>query len=427
MLAKYAIVLVIYSFSKLSSLPLPRSLTERFNIEYVANLETKEIISQKITSKNISEEPFYIIDLGELTRSYQQWTSLLPRVKPFYAVKCNPDEVLIKTLASLGAGFDCASDQEISQIISYGVSPKEIIMANPCKPIAHLETAKKLCVSWLTFDNEAELYKIKKHYPDASLILRILPDDSHSLMRFGSKFGAASTSWPQLFETAKKLKLSVIGISFHVGSGCTSAQAFTDAVKLARQAFDSAAQAGLTLTILDIGGGFPGNDDGPVTFKEIAESLSPVLDELFPTKENLQIIAEPGRYMAQKTHILATNIYAKRSIDPIQNANSSFLYYINDGVYGSFNCIFFDHAHPVPFPLKEIPQNTVLYKSKIFGPTCDSLDLVSEESMLPEMYIGDWLFFPNMGAYTTTASSSFNGFKTKTKFYVYSYNKNFVS
>lgn len=403
------------------SSPLPNELIKEFNVEHHPRMNPKELVMEKISTKNITEEPFYIIDLGTLTRLYQQWTTLLPRVKPFYAIKCNPDPAIIKTLAALGAGFDCASAQEIAQVVSYGIHPSEIIMANPCKPISHLEIAKKLGVSWLTFDNEAELYKIKKHYPNAKLFLRILPDDSHSLMRFGSKFGAPSSSWNQLFATAKKLDLSIIGISFHVGSGCTSANAFIEAVKLARQAFDVAAQAGFNLNILDIGGGFPGNDHEIVTFKEIATALRPTLDDLFPPKENFQIIAEPGRYMAQQTHTLATSVYAKRAIAAEHSADTSYLYYINDGVYGSFNCIFFDHAHPAPFPLKTVPHDTPLFQSKIFGPTCDSLDLISANSLLPEMHIGEWLYFPHMGAYTTTASSSFNGFKTKAKFYVYTH------
>lgn len=412
--------MLMCTFSTLFSFPLPNGLIEEFNVEYHPRMSAKELVTQKITSNNLTEEPFYVVDLGELTRLYQQWIALLPRVKPFYAVKCNPDSAIIKTLASLGAGFDCASAQELSQVISYNIDPSDIIMANPCKPFAHIETAKTLGIKWLTFDNKDELYKIKKTYPEASLILRILPDDSHSLMRFGSKFGAPSTSWKELFVTAKELGLSVIGLSFHVGSLCTSANAFVDAVKLARKAFDVAAEAGLALNILDIGGGFPGSDDSKVTFKEIANALRTALDELFPAKENFQIIAEPGRYMAHRTHTLATSVYAKRATATETPSASSYLYYINDGVYGSFNSIFFDHAHPIPFPLKHVAVDAPLYQSTIFGPTCDSLDLVSENTLLPEMHVGDWLFFPNMGAYTTTASSSFNGFKTKNKFYVYS-------
>ena len=320
----------------------------------------------------------------------------------------------------LGAGFDCASQGEITQVLSYGVEPERIIMANPCKPPSHIIAAKNYGVARMTFDNVEELQKIKKCFPQAECVLRILPDDSHSIMRFGTKFGAPVSSWSNIFKTARDLAIRIVGISFHVGSGCMSAQAFSEALKLTRAAFDVAHQFGFCLTLLDIGGGFPGNDNNSrVSFPQIAAAITPVLEELFPSY--IQVIGEPGRYMASETHFLATTVCSRRYIEPNANDKADelrYLYYINDGVYGSFNCIFFDHAHPVPIPLNN-DSNVPLHNSKVFGPTCDSLDVVAASVALPEMEIGDWMYFNSMGAYTTAAASAFNGFKTRTMFYVY--------
>lgn len=85
------------------------------------------------------------------------------------------------------------------------------------------------------------------------------------------------------------------------------------------------------------------------------------------------------------------------------------MYYINDGVYGSFNCILYDHQVIVPQPLDEYP-GAIYRNSSIWGPTCDSLDQVVENIMLPEMKIGDWFVFEDMGAYTLPVASPFNGF-----------------
>jgi len=400
---------------------LPDSLREEYNVEILPmTMSTADIIRRKIDKESIVEGPFYIVDLGVLARQYQKWVTLMPRVKPFYAVKCNPEPALIKTLAALGAGFDCASQGEITQVLSYGVEPERIIMANPCKPPSHIVAAKNYGVSRMTFDNVDELQKIKKCFPNAECVLRILPDDSHSVMRFGTKFGAPVSSWANIFKAARDLSLKVVGISFHVGSGCMSAQAFSEALKLARAAFDVAEQFGFCLTLLDIGGGFPGNDnDTRVSFPEIAEAIVPVLEELFPSY--IDVIGEPGRYMASETHSLAATVCSRRYVEPAPGDKEDalrYLYYINDGVYGSFNCIFFDHAHPTPIPLK-VDSETPLVNCKVFGPTCDSLDVVAALHPLPEMAIGDWMYFNSMGAYTTAAASAFNGFKTKTMFYVY--------
>jgi ornithine decarboxylase len=356
-------------------------------------------------------------------RQYEQWTTLLPRVKPFYAVKCNPDPGLVKTLAHIGAGFDCASHGEIMQVLSYGVDPTRIIMANPCKMASHITGARNLGVSMFTFDNTDELVKIQRLYPNAELVLRILTDDSHSLMRFGSKFGAPPCSWTKIFKTARDLNMNIVGVSFHVGSGCMSPVAFTEALRRARSVFDLAERFGFGLDFLDIGGGFPGSDEGTIRFSEVARAITPVLDELFPP--HVRVIGEPGRYLAHSTHTLACTVYARRYIDPemtaeVPGADSAlrYLYYINDGVYGSFNCIFFDHAHPAPIPLRR-KEKAPAHKCKIFGPTCDSMDVVAAELELPELSVGDWLYFENMGAYTTASASRFNGFKTSSFYYVY--------
>ncbi|PIO71621.1 Pyridoxal-dependent decarboxylase, sheet domain protein [Teladorsagia circumcincta] len=95
-----------------------------------------------------------------------------------------------------------------------------------------------------------------------------------------------------------------------------------------------------------------------------------------------------------------------------------FMYYVNDGVYGSFNCILFDHVDPVGAPLfDEIVEE---YPSTIWGPTCDSLDKIEDQKMMRMMSVGEWIVYQNMGAYTCSASTTFNGFQRPNAVYVIS-------
>lgn len=128
------------------------------------------------------------------------------------AVKCNPDSMMLKLLAALGVGFDCASKLEIQTILSMGVDPGRIIYANPCKQASFIRYAAQKEVRMMTFDNVDELHKIKQHFPSAQLVLRILADDSKSLCRLGLKFGASLESVDQLLQTAQNLELDVIGV-----------------------------------------------------------------------------------------------------------------------------------------------------------------------------------------------------------------------
>lgn len=88
-------------------------------------------------------------------------------------------------------------------------------------------------------------------------------------------------------------------------------------------------------------------------------------------------------------------------------ASEKKLYYLSDGVYGSFNNIVFDHANPLPIPLKIYEESVEVHKSCLFGPTCDSIDVICKDVDLPELEIDDWIYFPNMGAYTISSASSF--------------------
>ena len=64
-------------------------------------------------SSSDDKDAFYVADLGDIVKKYMRWHKALPRVISFYAVKCNDSEAVVKTLAVLGAGFDCASKMEI--------------------------------------------------------------------------------------------------------------------------------------------------------------------------------------------------------------------------------------------------------------------------------------------------------------------------
>lgn len=366
-----------------------------------------------------AESAYFVADLSQVYRQHDRWKRLLPEIEPFYAVKCNPDPYVLRLLAALGTGFDCASHGEISQVLRTDVCPDRIIFANPCKAVSFIKNAARSGVNVMTFDNADELYKVARANPSAQLVLRILTDDSKSLCRLGLKFGAPLVTVPGLLAKARELRLNVIGISFHVGSGCYDSSAFADAIGCARTAFDMGLAAGYEFTLLDVGGGFE-----DATFEETADVLRNAIDLHFPDRAGLRIIAEPGRFFVARAFTLATNIIARRArsdgatteVQDEGDDQPSVMYYINEGVYGSFNCILFDHQEVHPYVLSmngsfHLVGTEDLRTCSIWGPTCDSVDCVCPMTKLPaELRVGDWLVFNNMGAYTICAASQFNGF-----------------
>jgi ornithine decarboxylase len=205
----------------------------------------------------------------------------------------------------------------------------------------------------------------------------------------------------------------------------------------ARRVFDQGLELGFNFTLLDVGGGFPGADikDG-ITFEKVAAVLGPIVDRLFP--RDIRVISEPGRYYVASAFTICTNIIGRRSILPpaVPNEkpvvetedNQEFMYYVNDGMYGSFNCIIFDHQVVEPKVLMkddvhmfgQTLQETH-FESSVWGPTCDSIDCLNKSARLPKLEPGDWLYYENMGAYTICAASQFNGFRKSEVIYTNTY------
>ena len=398
---------------------LDNSLLQKYDVKlYGSDKDTYNIINDFLED-NQSERAFYIINLGALTDSYNNWLRLLPNVKPYYAVKCNPNPVILDALASLNCNFDCASENEMKMVIEITKDPSRIIFANPCKMSSQIRYARANDVDLMTFDCEEELYKIKLYHPYAKLVLRIAVDDSKSRCKFNKKFGCKLTQVEELLNIVKTLKLAVIGFSFHVGSGCSSSDTFYTAIQECRNAYDIASKIGINISLIDIGGGFPGVDRD-IKFEDIAKRVNDGMIDFFNDeieKGSIQFIAEPGRYFAESSHTLVLNVIGKKIVVDEETGEKIIVYYLNDGIYGSFGCIYFDHNSPIVLPFNE--RNDKVHKSRLFGPTCDSIDLISNEIMLPELAIGEWVYVENFGAYTVASSSNFNGFKTNVFKYIF--------
>lgn len=295
-----------------------------------------------------------------------------------------------------------------------GIDPTRIIYAQPCKTNSYVTYAAANNVRQMTFDNTDELYKIKKLFPDAELFIRIVTDDTASLCRFSMKFGASLDSTSELLSVAKELGLNVVGVSFHVGSGAGDPLAFLKAVRDARTVMDQAATFGFQMRTVDVGGGFSSEN-----FEAMGTILRDALDEYIPSHVN--VIAEPGRYYVSSAFTLACNIIARRTVPCNVTGEKSYMIYLNDGVYGNFSSIMFDHQNPVAQILRtgqrSIHGTHCANKTEdgieysIFGPTCDGIDHITKSIRFnATLDVGDWLYFEDMGAYTKCSATRFNGF-----------------
>lgn len=353
--------------------------------------------------------PLFVIDHDKLRENYYTFKKYLPRIQAYYAVKANSDPEIVRTLYKAGASFDVASMPEFmivyENIKNLPAKQRQdfiwdkIIYANPIKAIETLEELDRY-KPLVTYDNYEEIKKIAKHAPHAGLALRIRVPNTGAMVELSSKFGAPSGEAFNLITAAHKAGLIVEGLSFHVGSQCTNFENYVQALNLAASIFNEAKSRGFEMKLIDIGGGFPAPYDKNVKpFKELARRINQEIDRLFP--KNLEILAEPGRFLVATAATAISKIIGKAVRD------GKICYYINDGVYHTFSGIIFDHCQ---YHMKSFKKDETQICS-VFGPTCDALDTISLAEELPvNLEIGDLLYSKNIGAYSHASSTYFNGF-----------------
>jgi ornithine decarboxylase len=353
--------------------------------------------------------PLFVVDHKALRRNYETFKRYLPRVQAYYAVKANSDPAIVETLYKAGASFDVASMAEFrlvhENIAALSAKDRQafiwdkIIYANPIKDhrtLEELDPYKPL----VTYDNHAEIAKVKKYAPHAGLMLRIRVPNTGAVVELSSKFGAASGEAFDLIEAAFQTGLVVEGLSFHVGSQCTNFANFVQALNLAAGIFAEAHQRGYhQVKILDIGGGFPVPYDEHVKpFRDLAKTLNAEINRLFP--KDMEILAEPGRFLVATAGTVVASVIGVAVRDGKQ------CYYLDDGVYHTFSGVIFDH---IQYHLKAFKTGPTQICS-VFGPTCDALDTISLAEQLPDLEIGDLVYSENIGAYSHASSTYFNGF-----------------
>jgi ornithine decarboxylase len=358
------------------------------------------------SERGAEERPQVLVNLHRLSLRMDFWNLQMPGIKPFYAIKCNPDPAIVKCLKLLGAHFDCASPQEIALALAAGASTDQVIFANPCKSATAIAFARSCGVKMSTFDNADELTKIKTLFPESKLILRIETKDDHSSVPLSRKFGASLGDCPKLLTLAEELDLNVIGISFHAGSGNHDAESYSqciaDAISLGEW---MESNTKYKLDILDIGGGFPGRDDHEhnALFEEIASAISVALRDATAKFPRVSVYAEPGRFFAESTLSLGVCILDKDEKDDLIQ------YTLNEGVFGAFKDRVLVQEVFVPHVLiiSDSKETSPTYATCLIGPSGHKKDCVCPLTHLPLLEVGDWLEFKSMGAYTISLSSDF--------------------
>ena len=233
---------------------------------------------------------------------------------------------------------------------------------------------------------------------------RLVPLTPARCVDLSRKFGCDPEDVLPLARMAADLGVEVRGLSFHVGSQAADSTKHVEALQACAQLMAAARRERLgAFDTLDIGGGFPIDYAQPV--QDISRFCAPLRAALAKLPRRVRVIAEPGRYIVGPCAIGVASVMGRA------RREGHWWYYLDDGLYGSYSGQLFDHAR---YPVEPLRDGAERLPSVLAGPTCDSIDVIAENLMLPQLQAGDLVVGRAMGAYTWASASEFNFFPKAT-------------
>ena len=355
-----------------------------------------EIVRQAARQKYT--RPFLILDTAIVRDKLRRFRAAMPRVRPHYAVKANPDRRVLKVLAQEGAGFEIASTAELDQLLALGVPAAEVFFSNPMRSREADAYAAAKGVRWFVVDSVDELKRVHGVDPTASLYLRIATPNIGSDWPLSGKFGAGAGEAREIIATAAKLGADLAGVTFHAGSQCRNPENWRVGMEKARTLFDAMAKAGLKPRLLDIGGGFPVRHVKPIPSIEVIGAVVNEALKAFP--DDVQVIAEPGRYLVSDA-----GYFVCRVLGTAMRTGKRWMHW-DAGLFGGV----IETTEGLKYRIRTDRSGPDIAWN-VAGPTCDSVDVVMRDEPLPsDLQEGDFIYIRNAGAYTTAYASGFNGF-----------------
>jgi ornithine decarboxylase len=355
-----------------------------------------------------NDGPCLVLDIDVVRDNYQAFAKALPDTRVFYAVKANPAPEVLKLLVELGSCFDVASIHETETVLAAGCTPDRVSYGNTIKKESEIATAHRLGITMFAVDCEAEVEKVARAAPGARVICRIHCDGSGSEWPLSRKFGCEPAYAVDILELAQRRGLAPYGISFHVGSQQHNIEAWDRALASAAAIFRGCAERGITLSMVNLGGGFPAKylrktpkleSYGKAIFRALRKHFGNAIPET---------IIEPGRGLVGNAGVIEAEVVliAKRS--PEDEVRWVYL------DIGKFHGLAETIDESIRYPIRTTRDRDEMAPCIIAGPTCDSVDVLYEKNPYPlpiSLAIGDKVLIEATGAYTATYSSvGFNGY-----------------
>lgn len=369
---------------------------EDFHLSIVPEAVIEKIIAHVRASKEPT--PYLLIDAAKIAEKASIIGKNIKNSRVFYAVKANPAVEVLKLINKLGLDFEIASEGELQILADIGVAPERIITSNPMKTLKFLKLALAYGVTYFAYDSYAEVDKLAKYAPGCNVYIRLSVPNEGSEWPLSKKFGVEPEAALDLLLYARDKGLIPVGLTFHVGSQCTNAYNWHMALDKARDVWEFAANNGIKLDFLNIGGGYPIKyKKDVIDIPTIEKEVNKLIYKKFP--RNTQIYLEPGRSVVGDSGVFVATVTGKA-----KRGDEDWLYIdvgVFNGLMESIGGIKYSYI---------IKGRGKKKKWILAGPSCDSFDVIEKDIELPEPAVGSRLLILSSGAYTISYASEFNGF-----------------
>jgi len=381
------------------------------------NYKNGHLHAEDVALSDIAKQvgtPFYAYSTATLTRHFNVFADALRGLNALvcYAVKANSNQAVIRTLAGLGAGADVVSGGELTRALKAGVKARNIVFSGVGKSEAEIRMALKAGIKQINVESEPELERISAVASDmgveAPIALRVNPDvdaNTHEKISTGkleNKFGIEWTRVHEVYAKAAALPgIKVRGLAMHIGSQLLDLQPFRDAYVRAGDLVAILRADGLSVEVLDIGGGLgiPYGGEGEADAPN-PEAYAQVVRETLGGLD-VELVLEPGRMITGNSGVLVTGvIYVK------EGATRTFLI-VDAGMNDLIRPTLYSAFHNI-VPEIEPAKGAELIDVDIVGPICETGDTFAKGRRLPAVKAGDLLVMRTAGAYGAVQSSTYN-------------------
>jgi len=352
-------------------------------------------------TKTMPVQPVTLVRPHAASRAARFFTEKFPG-RSIYAVKANPSPDLLVTLWDSGiTHYDVASIAEV-RLVARTLPGATLCFMHPVKAEeaiaeAYFEHGVRV-FSLDTLDELAKIERATNGATDLTLCVRLRVSSEHSKLSLAAKFGAESDEVKDLLIATRQVA-DALGVCFHVGSQAMTPAAYAQAMERVRSAIVG---AGVTVDVVDVGGGFPSSYPGmePPPLEAYFAVIHRAFEDL-PVSYSSELWCEPGRALCAEYSSIVVRVEKRRGTE----------LYINDGAYGAL----FDAAHiGWRFPVELLRGERSRLRDAAFsfyGPTCDDLDHMAGPFMLPaDVQAGDYIEIGMLGAYGCAMRTGFNGF-----------------